>query len=547
MRSFLNIVIAVVVGTGTLAAADDRQAFVQAIEAARATLEHTGELTVGERTIYGHRFVDGLYAQNNNQPLWNASNRQALFSALDSLQGDGLDPADYIFPEVADYLPPERQSALTAAERLELDILLTEGLIRALYNLAFGRVDPVALDGNFNFARKLENTDITTQLIDSAVTGQVDTLLDSVRPQRPSYAALKQGLQRYRDIQTNGGWQPVPDGKALKPGDTGDDRIPLIAERLAITGDYSMPPGESEDLAYDEALVEAVERFQARHNLGADGILGAKTLAAMNVPVDQRIDQIRVNLERLRWYLHALEDEFILVNIAGFNVLWVKDDAIEWEQIAQVGKEFTQTPVFKDEIEYLDFNPTWTIPPGILNRTVIPNLKKDPGYLDKKGYELLTLQGQPVDPSTVDWQNLEGFPYMVRQPPGPNNALGLVKFMFPNPHLVFLHDTNARHLFDRPRRLFSSGCIRVKEPFDLAERLLRDKDGWNRARIDEVVASGKTTRVRLDEPMPIIIGYATAVARDGQVVFREDIYDRDQGVLDALNAEFRIRNQDSSR
>ncbi|MGD1983611.1 MAG: L,D-transpeptidase family protein, partial [Chromatiaceae bacterium] len=163
-----------------------------------------------------------------------------------------------------------------------------------------------------------------------------------------------------------------------------------------------------------------------------------------------------------------------------------------------------------------------------------------------KGYELLTLQGQPVDPSTVDWQNLEGFPYMVRQPPGPNNALGLVKFMFPNPHLVFLHDTNARHLFDRPRRLFSSGCIRVKEPFDLAERLLRDKDGWDRARIDEVVASGKTTRVRLDEPMPIIIGYATAVARDGQVVFREDIYDRDQGVLDALNAEFRIRNQDSS-
>jgi murein L,D-transpeptidase YcbB/YkuD len=267
----------------------------------------------------------------------------------------------------------------------------------------------------------------------------------------------------------------------------------------------------------------------------------------MNVPVDQRIDQIRVNLERQRWYLHALEDEFILVNIAGFNVLWVKDDAIEWEQIAQVGKEFTQTPVFKDEIEYLDFNPTWTIPPGILNRTVIPNLKKDPGYLDKKGYELLTLQGQPVDPSKVDWKNLQGFPYLVRQPPGPNNALGLVKFMFPNPHLVFLHDTNARHLFDRPRRLFSSGCIRVKEPFDLAERLLRDKDGWDRARIDEVVASGKTTRVRLDEPMPIIIGYTTAVARDGQVVFREDIYDRDQGVLDALNAEFRIRNQDSSR
>ena len=540
-----TILIGLLIGSGSTAHADASQTFTQAVEAARIELEQTGSLKIGGRTIYGHRFVSRLYPRNDNEPLWNASNREAFFRAMQGLYADGLDPDDYIFPEVSGYLERERQSTLSAAERLELDILLTEGLIRALYNLAFGKVDPVALDPNFNVARTLDSADITTRLIEHTSTGNIDALLDWVRPQYPTYTELKEALQRYRAIEASGGWPSIPDGKVLKPGDPDDERIPLIAERLAITGDYAPTADRSADLSFDGPLVEALKRFQTRHTLEADGVLGAKTLAALNVPVGQRIDQIRLNLERQRWYLHTLDDEFIIVNIAGFNVFWIKGGEIQWEQIVQVGKEFTKTPIFKDEIEYLDFNPTWTIPPGILRRVVIPGLKKDPDYLDKKGYELLTLDGKRVDPKTVDWQNLNGFPYLVRQPPGPNNALGLVKFMFPNPHLVFLHDTNARHLFDRPRRLFSSGCIRVKEPFDLAERLLQDKEGWGRARIDEVVASGKTTRVLLDQPMPIIIAYTTAIARDGQVLFREDIYERDQRVLDALNAEFRIRRQDS--
>jgi murein L,D-transpeptidase YcbB/YkuD len=527
------------------APANDTAGFAEAFETKQLELKTRGTLVVAGHNLHGHRLVDQIYARNDFMPLWNASNREAFIVAVGSLREDGLEPTDYFFPEIASFVDRDEQGQLSPAERLELDLLLSEGLIRALYNLAFGKVDAVALDSSINFSRPLNQADVTSLLIERVTAGDIAGLLDWARPEHETYDDLREALRQYRGIQDLGGWPTIPDGKTLKPGELGDERIPLIARRLSITGDLTTPADSLNALVFDGALVDALKRFQQRHNLDPDGVLGAQTLAALNVPVEQRIDQIRVNLERLRWYLHAIEDEFIFVNIAGFRVFWVKDDAIVWEQLAQVGQEFTKTPVFKDEIEYLDFNPTWTIPPGILQRTVIPGLKKDPDYLEKNGYELLSLDGSPVDPGTVDWQTLDGFPFIVRQPPGPNNALGLVKFMFPNPHLVFLHDTNARHLFDRTRRTFSSGCIRVKEPFDLAERLLRDKDGWDRARIDEVVASGVTTRVLLDKPMPIIIGYATAMARDGQVLFREDIYQRDQPVLDRLNAEFRVRKEDT--
>jgi murein L,D-transpeptidase YcbB/YkuD len=200
--------------------------------------------------------------------------------------------------------------------------------------------------------------------------------------------------------------------------------------------------------------------------------------------------------------------------------------------------------VFKGAISYLEFNPSWTIPPGIIKRSILPGLKKDPGYLDKKGYQLLTLEGAPVDPKAIDWNAIRGFPYLVRQPPGRDNALGLVKFMFPNPHFVFLHDTNHRDLFDQSRRTFSSGCVRVRNPLDLAERLLTGQNGWSRAKIDKVITSGKTTRVDLQKPMRIIINYGTArvAEKGGPVQFLPDIYDRDATVLAALNGEFRLHH-----
>lgn len=519
--------------------------FTAAIDQQEREFEATGRIEIAGHTIHGYTFARDLYLLNGDRPLWDDTNLDALLNALTGLREDGLNPDHYVFPEARRYLGRAQAKKLTPAEQLELDVLLTEGLIRALYNLAFGKVDPEDLDPNINFAVPLEETELAPILVERAARRDIEGLLDLARPQQASYAQLKRGLQRHREIQLNSSWPALPDGKALKPGER-DARVPLLAERLTISGEYSPPVPPVDRELFDGLLVEALKQFQNHHGLEPDGIMGAGTRRELNIPVEQRIEQIRVNLERQRWYLHALEGEreFIIVDIAGFKVYWFRDGKPIWDQLAQVGRAYTKTPVFKDQVEYIDFNPTWTIPPGILRRAVIPGLKKDPDYLGKKGYELLTLAGKTVDPKTVDWASLKGFPYIVRQPPGPKNALGLVKFMFPNPHFVFLHDTNARHLFDRNQRTFSSGCIRVKEPFDLAERLLENQAGWNRTRIDDVVASGRTTRVNLDKPMPIIIAYATALSGEDGVHFRPDIYQRDTEVLKALDAPFAVRKRD---
>ena len=539
------VAICVLIFAGNLAYAEEAADFAAAIADQEGKLEATGRLEIAGHTIYGHRFLGDLYLLNGNSPLWDDDNLDTILSAMLGLHDDGLNPDDYVLPEVRHYLERREVEQLTPTEQLELDVLLTEGLIRALYNLVYGKVDPEELDPNINFALPLEETELAPILVEHAARRDIESLLDMARPEHASYVLLKQGLQRYRDIQREGGWPVFAAGGVLRPGSR-DLRVPLLAERLKISGDYMPVGGRPDNELFDELLVEATKRFQARHGLEADGIIGPVTIKALNISVEQRIKQIRVNLERQRWVLHELqvEGEFIIVDIAGFNVYWFKDGEPIWGQPVQVGRAYTKAPVFKDEIEYIDFNPTWTIPPGILRRSVIPNLKKDPAYLDKNGYHLLTLDGKIVDPKSIDWANVKGFPYIVRQPPGPNNAMGLVKFMFPNPHFVFLHDTNNRELFDRTQRAFSAGCIRVKEPFDLAERLLQQQAGWSRTRIDDVIASGRTTRVNLDQPMPIIIGYGTAVGTEDGVSFRPDIYKRDDKVLKALDAPFSVRKRD---
>ncbi len=503
-------------------------------------------LIIDNQQIYARHFVSGIYKLNNYQLLWNESSKRALFTTLKTLSDDGLNPQDYFFPEIIQYLQLEKKHRLDTRQRLKLDVLLLESMVRALYNLAFGKVDPVKLDQNINFTKSLTKNSFAAELLNYIRKGNINELFSRARPVQPGYQTLRRGLGKYRLIKERGGWAFIPDGITLRQGEV-DTRVLALRRRLQITGDH--PPGSipSPPALFDEQLKTSIKAFQKRHGLDVDGIVGQQTLAQLNLSVDVRIDQIRVNLERMRWYMHELEGEFIVVDIASFKAYWVKDRKIIWEEVVQVGKKFTSTPIFKDNIEYLDFNPTWTIPPGIIKRTIKPGLKKDPEYLVKKGYDLLTLDGKPVNSLTVDWAAIKGFPYVVRQPPGQDNALGLVKFMFPNPHFVFLHDTNHRELFSRTKRTFSSGCIRVRNPFDLAEKMLAEKKGWDRNKIDKVVASGKTTRVRLPHPLRIIIGYRTAFAADSKVHYQEDIYNRDQGVLKALNGKFRLRSKDITK
>jgi murein L,D-transpeptidase YcbB/YkuD len=286
-------------------------------------------------------------------------------------------------------------------------------------------------------------------------------------------------------------------------------------------------------------LAGAVRAFQTRHHLEADGIAGKATLAAMNIPVAGRISQIRVNLERARWVMHDMPDSSIVIDIAGFNLQYYHQNRLVWKTRVMVGEPFNQTPVFRSAITYLVLNPTWTIPPDILKNETVPRILTEKDYLAKQRLRVLTASGEEVNPATVPWGQYLGKrpPYTLRQDAGPDNALGLIKFIFPNPYHVYLHDTPSKSLFDKARRAFSHGCIRVQHPLDLGKMLIANDPGnpTSAARFDQILASGKTSTIFLKEPLPIFLMYLTANAENGQVQFMPDLYQRDQGILDALN------------
>jgi murein L,D-transpeptidase YcbB/YkuD len=270
------------------------------------------------------------------------------------------------------------------------------------------------------------------------------------------------------------------------------------------------------------------------------------TLEAVNVTVETRIDQIRVNLERARWVFHSVHGKFVLVDIAGFEVAVRQEDGLTWTCRAQVGKPYHETPVFRSDIKYLVFCPTWTIPPGILEEDTLPAVKRDPDYLAKRNINVIDRNGNVVDQASIDWSkySAQDLPYALRQEPGPNNALGQIKFIFPNPHLVYLHDTPSKSLFDHTDRAFSSGCIRVEKPFELAELLLNDPEKWNQEEIKKAIESGKTRTVFLPVPVPVLLFYWTVEPfPNGEVHFKSDLYGRDEAILEGLNGEFRFRKR----
>ena len=503
----------------------------------------SGECTsVADCPIASTIVLPALYEKYDYQPIWtNSDSVRQLVAAIEASHLDGLNPEDYHLGEIR-RLQAELSSGSNSATQASLDLVLTDSLVRLGYHLMIGKVDPDSLDGNWNMDRTLELDPILkmSRAIDS---GNVNNLVDSFRPQAAVYHELKSALARYRKLQAAGGWQAVPDGQTLKPGMT-DPRVVALRRRLAITGD--MPAANAVSPEFDEKLEAGVRRFQQRHGLEADGVVGKGTLAELNVPVEARIDQLRVNLERARWVLHDLPEDFVITDIAGFRVMYFRGGELLWETRAQVGKSYRKTPVFRDSIRYVEFNPTWTVPPTILKKDILPKVKKDPGYLQKKNIRVIDRNGKIVDAAGIDWSRYPaaGFPYMLRQDPGPKNALGRVKFMFPNKHAVYLHDTPHKSGFARAQRTFSSGCIRVEDPFAFARLLLDDKPDWDQSRIDGILESLKTTRVNLTEPLTVMLLYWTAVADDdGQVIFRKDVYDRDAGVLSALNAGFSFRQK----
>ena len=497
-------------------------------------------MRIGRDRIASTTLLPDLYERAGFELLWTRPGAAAgLFAAVRGAEAHGLDPNDYHRPEIERLLAAGR---LDAAQRVELDLLLSDALVRLAYHLIFGKVDLERLDPDWNGARDIDDLDPVDVLRRTIEAEDVAQAIAAFAPSHPVYARFQAALVRYRGFAAQGGFPPVPDGPKLAPGDQGT-RVAVLRRRLAAEGD--LPEAAAAGASFDAELEQAVKRAQARFGLEADGVVGRATLAALNVPAAARVDQIRLNLERARWVLHAVRGRLVLVDVAGFH-LHLFDDDVTFTTRVVVGRPYRKTPTFRSAIRYLVLNPTWTVPPSILRKDILPAVRKNRGYLAAKKLRVIDARGLEVDPRTLDWAAAAAgrFPYQLRQDPGPDNSLGRIKFMFPNSHAVYLHDTPARELFGKTERAFSSGCIRVEDPLRLAVLLLDDPVTWSREALEQAIATGATRTVTLRAPVPVILMYWTLdVDPDGTVFFKRDLYARDPAVLVALDGDFSFRRR----
>ena len=475
--------------------------------------------------------VAAFYEQNRFAPAWTRpDDLDQLLAALRGMAADGLDPQDYALDELQRRRHVLDDPQATAQQRAQFDLLATDACFTALLHLYRGKVDPATLDTHWNFdPRQLDQARGLQAVREALAQGTIGELFARARPQHPYYAQLHAALAKLRGVAAQGGWPVIADGPTLKPG-SHDPRVPTLRERLQRVG---FAVGEGMDDLYAPALEAALKQFQREHYLVADGHLGKATLAALNVPVTTRIEQLRANLERARWLLHQLQGKFVVVDIAGYQVAYYKDGKPVWRSRVQVGKPYRSTPVFKSKITYLTLNPTWTVPPTILKNDILPKLRRNPGYLAANRIRVLDSQGRELSPASVDWANPRGI--VLRQDAGPGNSLGRLVIRFPNDYAVYMHDTPHQELFASEQRTYSSGCIRVEHPRELAELLLDDPVQWNRAGIDRAIDTLKTQTVMLPRPVPLLLAYWTVDLReDGRVGFRPDVYRRDPPLLAAL-------------
>lgn len=482
-----------------------------------------------------------FYRARLHRPAWTEGGRTAARAAqlrgwIEESARHGLEPSDYHAEEL-ERLTRQTWAGADPDLLAELDLLHTHAFLSLAAHLVHGRVLPEAAATGSEGVVAPE-ADLAVLLENAIVDNAVAVTLESLLPHQAAYAALVDELARLRELAADGEWSEVPDGPTLEVGDQGP-RVSALRRRLEAT--EAVAPPAVDDL-FDESLATAVRRFQRRHGLEPDAKVGPRTLEALRVPAADRAAQVALNLERWRWLPESLGERFILVNVPGFSLHVFEGEAAVLSMRAIVGRPYRRTPVFSDLVRYLVLNPTWEVPRSIAVLDELPLIRRDPGFLTRMGFRVLTGWGadeRVVDPASVDWSALGpgNFPYRLRQQPGPYNALGRIKFMFPNRFNVYLHDTPSRELFDFARRDFSSGCIRIDRPLDLAEHVLRDDPRWTRAALEAAIASGRTQTVSLPSPLPIHVQYWTAwVDPEGTLHFRNDLYGRDARLETVLRA-----------
>ena len=497
----------------------------------RARLDQATAGVRGDRMLEA-KAVQRFYEARQFKPAWRGDRADQVVKAVRDIERDGLTPSDYHLATL-ERLLQERGKSTSPDLEADVDILLTDAIAGMIDHARYGRVRPVSLNPAWNVDPREGAPPLEKAIERVAAANSVGEEIEAAKPSHFIYRGLIGALAQLREVSARGGWPTVPPGKSIKPGAT-DPRIPAVRARLAASGEAGAP---SKSSSYDPGLRKAVELFQTRHRLDPNGIIDKDTIGAMNVSADDRAGQVRVNLERARWVQGGLGDEFLLVNLPAFKAYLIRGGKNIWEARTQIGEEAKQTPSFSATMKTVVFNPDWSVPSTIVVEEIAEDMKRDRTYLARKGLVVLDKDNQEVDPGSVDWGNAgtDDFPYTLKQPPGVDNALGRVKFLFPNKYSIYLHDTPSKTQFEAEKRTFSHGCIRLERPLELAKLLLSDQ-GWTQGKIDQALEGGTTENVELTHPLPVLIIYWTvSVGASGEIRYMRDIYDLDASVLAALN------------
>jgi len=487
--------------------------------------EESSELPLERRAA-----VLGFYARRAFRPAWaneHGPNRLVddLVATLNRADLEGMTPEDYHVDEIGSLLAYVRLAAAGGrapepARLADLDLLLTDAFLLYGSHLLGGRVDPESLHPLWEASPR--GADLGTLLEDALENRKISRALQRLAPIHEGYQRLRAALARERAFAESGAWPVLPKNPS----------VALLRERLFAEGDLIKKEGAE----FDEDLRTALKHFQWRHGLEQTAALDAQTLAELNVTAEARVNQIKLNLERWRWLPQDLGRRRIEVNIAAYEMQVIDDDEVALQMRVVVGKAYRRTPVFSDTVRYIVLNPNWHVPATIAVDELIPKIQKDSTYLERFGMHLIGPDSKEVDAGSVDWNSItaENFPYRLRQDPGRLNALGQMKFMFPNRYDVYLHDTPSRQLFEETQRDFSHGCIRIEKPTDLAVYLMK-KSKWNQEAIERALDEGTERSIYLPRPIPIHLLYFTAWAdEDGTIQFREDINGVDPPLSRAL-------------
>lgn len=491
-------------------------------------------------------FIQGAQLQETPMPSWFERGRPGadallVLKTLADAEAQGLNPQDYHAAELSQAFQQTAQNhAEPAVVASRLDDQITEALVRYMRDLHQGRLNPDALQHRFK-APPLSTFNPRSIIASARIAGHLAQALNDAAPKVPMYEPLRATMNAYRAMGLPPAWQralPALPARALKPGDayTG---LATLAARLRALGD--LPSSAIIPALYEGDLVDAVRRFQIRHGLEGDGVIGPMTLAQLEVTPPQRVKQMALTLERLRWTPLLYGPRMIVVNIPEFVLRAYETQGnrvtLDLEMRVIVGRALdTRTPIFLEDMRFIEFSPYWNVPRSIARGETLPRLRRDPGYFAQQGFEFVTQDGRIVRSlSSEAIDKVQRGDWRIRQRPGPRNALGDIKFIFPNDQNTYLHHTPAPELFSRVRRDFSHGCIRIESPVQLALFVLHGNPQWPEIRIEEAMKGGKSRTIRLEQPIPVLIAYSTAVVKNGgKVYFYPDIYQQDARLERAL-------------